>query len=95
MVRYKDLYFNADKKQGLHGMLDTAGHDGNPRSESENPKKRTHERRGHGQTGLKLHCLTYDEILVVSERNKFCLCFPGNGDILKCQQNTLLVSVCE
>jgi hypothetical protein len=51
----------------------------------------------------------YDEILVenetteqmnnetgqqVSERNRFWWCFTGNGDIRKCQQNNVLVSVC-
>ena len=51
-ARYKDRYFEAAKKQGLRGMLDTAGQDGNSHSD------RAHRRRGHGQTELKLHCLT-------------------------------------
>ena len=52
-ARYKDRYFDTDKKQGLREMLDTAGQDGNGHSDSEAPRK-----RGHGQTELKLHCLS-------------------------------------
>ena len=32
-ARYKDCYFDADKKQGLPEMLDTAGQDGNGHSD--------------------------------------------------------------
>ena len=41
-ARYKDRYFNADKKQGLREMLDTAGQDGNGHSDSDH--------RGRGPT---------------------------------------------
>ena len=98
-ARYKDRYADVEKKQGLRETLtDTAGQDGNGHSDG------AHRRRGPTTDRDETSLLDmHDEILVenetteqnnktaqqVSERNRFRLCFTGNGDIRKCQQSKL------
>jgi hypothetical protein len=49
---YKDRYLDADKKEGLGEMLHTQ------LDKMETDTVTVGTKRGHGQTKLKLHCLT-------------------------------------
>ena len=100
-ARYKDRYFNADKKHGLREMLQTQL----DKTEMDTVTVHTQEESPLTDRAETSLLDMYDEILVeteqmnnktaqqVSERNRFWLCYTGNGDICKCQQNNFLVSM--